>query len=78
MPDKAPVVSAEPTTKDYRKEYTEKWKRFFKQETLPILRDQFVKSVDVIVKPRSVNMKKFKVDENEMQRAILLYANDSR
>lgn len=78
-PDAAPVVSAQTTMKEYRKEYREKQKEFFKPENRPWIRENFVKILDVIVAPRSVDMKEFRGSEEEMRGAIeSLYANDGR
>lgn len=79
LPDDAPVVSAETTMKEYRKEYREKQKEFLRPENRQRLREQFVEILDVIVKPRSVDMKEFRGSEEEMWGAIeYLYANDGR
>jgi hypothetical protein len=78
-PNEAPVVSAQTTMKEYRKEYREKQKEFLRPANRQRLREQFVEIIDVIVKPRSVDMKEFTGSEKEMRRSIeYLYANDGR
>ena len=78
-PDEAPAVSAQTTMKEYRKEYREKQKEFLRPANRQRLREQFVRIVDVVVKPRSVDMKEFSGSEEEMRRAIeYLYRNDGR
>lgn len=78
-PNAAPVVSAQTTMEEYRKEYNEKQKEFWRPENIPRLREQFVEICDVIIKPRLVDMKEFRGDEEEMRGAIeYLYANDGR
>jgi hypothetical protein len=78
-PDTAPVVSAQTTMKEYRKEYNEKQTEFLRPANKQRLREQFVEIVDVIVKPRSVDMKEFRGSEEQMRFAIeYLYANDGR
>jgi hypothetical protein len=78
-PDAAPVVSVKTAMKEYRNEYREKQKEFLSPENRPQLREQFVRILDVIVKPRSVNMKEFQGSEEEMRGVIeYLYANDGR
>ena len=65
--------------KEYRKEYREKQKEFLRPANRQRLREQFVRILDVIVKPRSVDMKEFSGSEEEMRRAIeYLYRNDGR
>jgi hypothetical protein len=78
-PNEAPAVSAQTTMKEYRKEYREKQKEFLRPANRQRLREQFVRIVDVVVKPRSVDMKEFSGSEEEMRRAIeYLYRNDGR
>jgi hypothetical protein len=78
-PDEAPAVSVQTTMKEYRKEYREKQKEFLRPANRQRLREQFVEILDVVVKPRSVDMKEFSGSEEEMRRAIeYLYANDGR
>jgi hypothetical protein len=78
-PDGAPVVSAQTTMKEYRKEYREKQKEFLRPANRQRLREQFVEILDIIVKPQSVDMKEFRGSEEEMRGAIeYLYANDGR
>ena len=78
-PNEAPAVSAQTTMKEYRKEYREKQKEFLRPANRQRLREQFVEILDVVVKPRSVDMKEFSGSEEEMRRAIeYLYRNDGR
>lgn len=78
-PDAAPVVSVQTTMKEYRKEYREKQKEFLRPANRQRLREQFGEILDIIVKPRSVDMKEFRGSEEEMRGAIeYLYANDGR
>jgi hypothetical protein len=78
-PDAAPVVSATTTMKEYRKQYREKQKEFLSPENRKWVRENFVKIIDMIIKPRSVDMKEFEGSEEEMRDAIEdLYANDGR
>jgi hypothetical protein len=78
-PDAAPVVSAQTTMKEYRKEYREKQKEFLRPANRQQLREQFGGILDIIVKPRSVDMKEFRGSEEEMRGAIeYLYANNGR
>jgi hypothetical protein len=78
-PDEAPAVSAQTTMKEYRKEYREKQKEFLRPANRQRLREEFVRILDVIVKPRSVDMKEFSGSEEEMRRAVeYLYTNDGR
>lgn len=80
-PDKAPVVSAKTTMGEYRKEYREKQKEYMSPENRPRLREELKggKLIDVIVTPRSVDMKECRGSEEEMRVAIeRLYPNDGR
>lgn len=78
-PDQAPLVSAHTTMEEYRKDYNEKQKHFWRRENLPLLRKQFMGIEDVIVRPRSVDMREFRGDEKRLQQEIeFLYANDGR
>lgn len=73
------VVTATTTMKEYRRDYREKHKEVFRPENRERLREQFIELVDVIVTPRSVDMKEFKGSEEEMRSSIeYLYANDGR
>ncbi|KAF8853629.1 hypothetical protein BDZ45DRAFT_657717 [Acephala macrosclerotiorum] len=64
---------------EYRKEYREKQKEFLRPENRQQLRKQFVGILDVVVKPRSVDMKEFRGSEEKLRRDIeYLYANDGR
>ncbi len=74
-----PSVTAETTMSEYRKEYNEKDKQFMSLENRTKLRNIPFEIVDVLIKPRSVDMKGFRGSEEEMQRATeFLYANDGR
>jgi len=76
FPDKAPVVAAETTMGNYRKEYNANQKEFWSRENLPILRKQYMGIQEVIIGPRSVDMRDYNGDEDEMRRAIeTLYAS---
>jgi hypothetical protein len=75
----APMVSAETTMKEYRKEYNEKRKEFWNPANLPKLREAFCEILDVIVAPRPVDMKEFRGSEEELRNAIeSFYTNDGR
>ena len=78
-PDAEPVVSAQTTMKEYRKEYREKRKECMRPEKRQWIRENFAEIVDIIVAPRSVDMKEFRGSEEEMRVAVeSLYANDGR
>lgn len=78
-PKDAPVVSAQTTMEEYRKEYNEKQKEFLAPANIQLLRKEPMKIIDVIIKPRSVDMKGFRGDDKKMRAAIEhLYANDGR
>jgi hypothetical protein len=78
-PDAAPVVSAQTTMKEYRKEYCEKQKELLRPENKQRFREEFIEISDIIITPRSVDMKEFTGDEEEMRGVIeFLYANDGR
>jgi hypothetical protein len=77
--DEAPVVTAQTTMKEYRKEYREKQEEFLRPENRQRPMEQSLEICDIIVRPRSVNMKEFRGLEEEMPHAIeYLYANDGR
>jgi hypothetical protein len=77
--DAASVVSAQTTMKEYRKEYREKQKELLKPENKQWFRENFIEISDIIITPRSVDMKEFRGEEGEMRGAIeFLYANDGR
>ena len=68
-------LPAKTTMDEYRKRYREHQKE--KMKTLK--KEDFVKILDVIIAPRSVDMKEFNGTEKEMARAIeYLHANDGR
>ena len=78
-PKDAPVVSAQTTMEEYRKEYNEKQKEFMAPANRKFIRENFEGIIDVIIKPRSVDMKEFRGDDKKMRAAIeYLYANDGR
>ena len=72
----APVVSAETTMEEYRKEYNEKQKEFLRPENREWVREQFVRVIEVVAKPQSVNMKEYIGPEEELGVAVeRLYEN---
>jgi hypothetical protein len=78
-PTEAPEVSATTAMGNYRKEYREKQKAFLRAANREAVMEDFVGIIDVIIKPRWVNMKEFRGSDQELQTAIeLLYENDGR
>ena len=71
-----PDVPTKTTMDEYRKSYREQQKEDMKTWKK---KENFVEILDVIIAPRSVDMKEFNGTDKEIARAIEdLYANDGR
>jgi len=79
LQDKAPVVHADTTMDEYRKQYREIHKIFMNPENRQRLRHGAFEIVDAITKPRAINIKEFRGSEEELRIAVEdFYTNDGQ